>query len=126
VTVYPLMSAEQFISRIVFPFAHPQASSVQIIEQKSLPKLAQKYQQRVLAFMPQMTFSYEAAIMTVTYQEGGTRYKEKIVTVIENWGQLGAGIWGNKETFFIRTPVKEFAHWQPIFSIIQNSVQLNQ
>jgi hypothetical protein len=125
-TVYPLMSARQFISQIVFPFAHPQASNMQIIEQKGLPKLAQQYQQRVLAFMPQMTFSYDAAMMTVTYQEGGVHYKEKIVTVIENWGQLGAGMWGNKETFFIRTPVKEFSSWQSMFSIIQNSVQLNQ
>ena len=125
-TVYPLMSSGQFISQIVFPFAHPQASSVQIIEQKRLPKLAQKFQQRVHAFMPQMTFSYDAGMMTVTYIEGGVRYKEKIVTVIENWGQLGAGMWGNKETFLIRTPVKDFSDWESIFSIIQNSVQLNQ
>lgn len=125
-TVYPLMSAQQFLAQIVFPFAHPQASSVQIIEQKSLPKLAQQYQQRVLAFMPQMTFSYDAALLTVSYREGGTRFKEKLVTVIENWGQLGAGMWGNKETFLLRTPANEFDQWQPIFSIIQNSVQLNQ
>jgi len=124
-TVYPLMSAQQFLSQIVFPFAHPQASDAQIIQQQNLPKLAQNYQQRVLAFMPQMTFSYDAATMSLTYQESGSRYKEKMVTVIENWGQLGAGMWGNKETFLLRTPLNEFDQWQPIFSIIQNSVQLN-
>lgn len=125
-TVYPLMPAQQFLAQIVFPFAHPQASDVQVVEQHSLPKLAHQYQQRVLAFMPQMTFSYDAAIMTVTYQEGGIKYKEKIVTVIENWGQLGAGMWGDKETFLLRTPVNEFVQWERIFSIIQNSVQLHQ
>ena len=124
-TVYPLMPALDFISQVAFPYAHPQASSVQIVEQQSLPQVAQKYQQRVLAIMPQLTFSYDAGLLSVTFQEGGNRYKEKMFAVIENWGQLGAGMWGNKETFFLRTPVNEFAEWAPIFSIIQNSVKLN-
>ena len=124
-TVYPLMSALQFLRQIVFPYAHPQAGAVHIVEQRPLPRLAQQYQQRVLALVPQLTFSYDAAFITVTYQEGGISYKEKIMAVIENWGQLGAGMWGNKETFLLRTPDGEYAQWEPIFSIMQNSVILN-
>lgn len=124
-TVQPLMSATKFLSQVVFPYAHPQAGEMQIVEQRPLPRVAKKYQEQVQAFMPQMTFSYDAAFITVTYQEDGISYKEKMMTVIENWGQLGAGMWGNKETFFLRTPVNEFAQWEPIFSIIQNSVILN-
>ncbi len=125
-TVCPLMSAQQFLTQVVFPYAHPQASGVEVIEQRSLPKVAQKYQQRVQALMPQATFSYDAALLTVAYQEGGVSYREKVMAVIENWGQLGAGMWGNKETFFLRTPVKEFSQWEPTFSVIQNSVMINQ
>ncbi len=124
-TVYPLMSAQQFLTQIVFPYAHPQATAVQATEQQNLTKLAQDYQRRVQAAMPQMTFSYDAALLTRTYNEGGIAYKEKMIAVIENWGQLGAGMWGNKETFFIRAPAKEFAQWEPVFSIIQNSVRIN-
>lgn len=125
-TVYPLMSALQFISQVAFPYAHPGVSGVEIVEQKPLPGLAEKYQQRVRAVMPQLTFSYDAGIVTVTYRENGINYKEKIFAVIENWGQLGAGMWGNKETFFIRAPVNEFADWEPVFSVIQNSVIINR
>jgi hypothetical protein len=124
-TVYPIMSAVQFLQQIAFSYAHPQATGIRIIEQKNLPETAQKFQQRVLSSFPQLTFSYDAGLLTVEYQEAGIRFREKIITIIENWGQLGAGMWGNKETFLIRTPVNEFEKWQPTFSIIQNSVQIS-
>jgi hypothetical protein len=124
-TVYPVMPAQQFISQIVFPYAHPQVRNPQPTEQKRLSALAQKYQQRVHATMPNTTFSYDAAISTFSYQEGNIPYREKIFTFIENWGQLGTGMWGNKETFLIRAPQDEYYKWEPIFSVIQNSVIIN-
>ena len=124
-TVYPLMSAVQFIGQVVFPYAHPQATAVEIVEQRSLPKLAQQYLRRVQAAMPGMTFSYDAGTLTVKYTEAGRRYEEKLLAVIENWGQLGAGMWGNKETFFMRAPAGEFKKWEPIFSVIQGSPQVS-
>jgi len=124
-TVYPMMSALQFLSQIVFPYAHPQAGNVQITDQKQLPKVARQFQQNTSRTIPGSTFSYDAALMTVTYRENGVNYEEKMVTVIENWGQLGAGMWGNKETFIVRTPKGKFSKWEPVFSIIQNSVKLN-
>ena len=125
-TVYPVMPAQQFISQIVFPYAHPQVSNPQVMEQQRLPALAQKFQQRVHAAMPNTTFSYDAAISTFAYREGNNTYKEKIITIIENWGQLGAGMWGNKETFLIRAPKDEYDKWAPIFSVIQDSVVINR
>jgi hypothetical protein len=124
-TVYPLMPAQQFLAQLVFPYLHPGVSGVQIVEQRSLPQLAQKYQQRVRSAIPQMTFSYDAAVFTATYRENNITFKEKMFAVIENWGQLGAGMWGNKETFFIRAPVDEFDHWEAVISIMQNSVIVN-
>ncbi len=124
-TVCPLLSARDFLSQVVFPYAHPGAGNVRVVEQKNLPELAREFQQNVLALMPGATFSYDAAMMTVVYDEAGARYEEKLVTVVENWGSMGAGMWGNKETFLVRTPEGRFADWEPVFSTIQTSVRMN-
>jgi hypothetical protein len=34
-------------------------------------------------------------------------------------------MWGNKETFFIRTPKGEYGKWESIFGVIQSSIQIN-
>lgn len=124
-TVYRVMSAPRFVRDVAFPYAHPQASGMQVKEEKTLPDLAQRYRQYANAIMPGATFSYDAALVTMTYQEGGITYEEKMVTVVENWGQLGAGMWGNKETYYIRAPRGELGKWAPHLSTIQNSVKLN-
>ncbi len=124
-TVSPLMPALQFLSQIVFRYAHPQASGIRFVEQRRLTETAQRYQQRVSALLPQATFSYDAGLLTAVYQEGGVSYKEKMISVIENWGPMGAGMWGNKETFFLRAQANEFEDWVPVFSTIQSSVILN-
>ncbi len=124
-TVYFLMSAQQFIRDVAIPYAHPQAGNVNIVEQKSLPDLARKYQQNARSMFAGASFSYDAAIVTFTYSEAGRTYREKMVAVVEDWGQLGAGMWGNKETLCVRTSVNEYQKWEPYFSIIQNSVILN-
>ena len=74
--------------------------------------------------MPGMTLSYDAAMVTVTYAEGGTTYKERMLCVIENWGSMGAGLWGNKETVFFRAPFPEFDRWIPYLNVVQNSVRI--
>ena len=125
-TVYPLMSALEFIQKVAFPYAHPRAGEIQVVQQKPLPELAQKYQQRVRRMLPQLTFSYDAGLVVFTYRENGVQYREKMLAVIENWGQLGAGMWGNKETFYIRAPEKTLSAWEPVLSIIQGSVVVNR
>ncbi|MCB0749314.1 MAG: hypothetical protein KDC90_17765 [Ignavibacteriae bacterium] len=124
-TVYNLMNAENFISRIAFPYAHPQAQNVQIIERKNLQTFASQYATWVKQAMPYTTMSYDAAYLKIQYSEAGKVYDEYLLTLIENWGQLGAGMWGNKETFLVRAPQGELEKWESIFSVIQNSVKLN-
>lgn len=124
-TVYPLMSALGFINDMAFPYAHPQASDIRVVEQRPMPELARVYLQVARAVAPMIDFSYDAAIITVTYREGGVRYKEKMFCVIENWGQAGAGMWGNKDVFLVRAPEADFDEWAPVFSIMQESVRIN-
>ncbi|MFZ1292022.1 MAG: hypothetical protein WAR79_18135 [Melioribacteraceae bacterium] len=124
-TVYNIMSAEDFIHRIAFPYAHTNAQNIQILEKKNMQKFAASYSARVKKTMPYLTMSYDAAFLKIRYSENGKTYDEFMFTVIENWGQLGAGMWGNKETFLVRTPVGEIENWESIFGIIQNSAKLN-
>jgi len=119
------MPALQFLQQMVFPYAHPYASGATVTEQRNLPKLAQEIQNRMHSAIPMLNLTYDAGLITVKYSENGANYIEKIVAVVEDYGQLGAGLWANKETFFVRTPVNEYEKWEPVFSIIRNSIKIN-
>jgi hypothetical protein len=123
--VYPLMSAQEFLVQGIFPQAHPWAEQVQVVEQRSLPQLAQRYQQRLAGLPIPAGFSYDAGVAVFSYVEEGLRTLEKAFTVIENMGPMAGGMWTNKETMFLRAPAQEFERWQPILSHIQGSVQIN-
>ncbi|MBI5472974.1 MAG: hypothetical protein HY961_11570 [Ignavibacteriae bacterium] len=123
--VWPLLSAQEYLSQKVLRDLHGTQSGVKIVEKKSLPAISRGYRQRVAKLMPGMTFSYDAATMTVSYTQRGIKYKERLFTVIENWGELGQGMWGNKETVVFRAPENEFDKLAPIVSMIQNSVRVN-
>ncbi len=123
--VYPLIPASEFITQMAFPYAHPQAQDIKVISNKALTNVARSYQNRVNQFFPQTGFQYDAALADVIYKEGTAEYAEKIVAVIENWGQLGAGMWGNKETVLMRAPRDEFKKWETVFSVIQDSVKID-
>jgi len=125
-TVCPLISAHQFIRDIAFPYTHPNARKVSVVESKNLTNVAQNYRQRMRALVPMIDLSYDAAIITLIYTENSVDYIEKMICIIENWGQAGAEMWGNKKTFYIRTPENEFAKYEPVMSIIQNSVIINK
>lgn len=128
--VLPLISADEFLTQIVFPQTHPKATDLNVIEVKKSPKLIEKYQKN-LANLQSMTnmmfdFSYDSAVVTISYSENGVTYKEKMITVIEDMGQIGSGMWSNKETFHFRAPLSEFDKIEPIIYIIQSSVKINE
>ncbi len=124
-TVWPKLSALEFLSRVVFPKARPHAQTVQVVEQRALPKVAKQFQDAQRAMMPGLALSYDVAIMTVSYREGGTQYRETFFTGIEDYGYLIPGGWKNKSTFFARAPADEFVQWEPVAGIILRSVRLN-
>jgi len=125
-TVMPKLPASHFIPQIVIPYAHPRLSDYTVTDQRQLPDVASYMQQQSRKIAPQMTMSYDAAVTTISYTEGGVEYTEKIIAVVEDWGQLGAGLWGNKETALVRAPKDQFSQWEPVFDIIRKSIVLNQ
>jgi Bacterial SH3 domain len=126
-TVMPLTAAQNFLSQVVFPRYHPGAGQINIVDSRQLPELSKAYHQAAYKVVPMLAgqLRYDAALIRVTYREGNVRYKEMLVTVIEDMGAAGAGMWSNKLTFFIRAPEKEYARWEPIFAEINHSVRIN-
>jgi hypothetical protein len=115
-------SPQKFILEVAIPYSHPEALSVNIISEKSLPELAGLFQQSADPALKAVTnMSYQAGMLEYSYIERGTKYQERMVTVIEDYGVNGAGMWKNRTTVLIRTPFGELVKWEPILSVIQNS-----
>ena len=123
--VYPLPDAQTFLTTYVFQRERPRAQNVEVLERKPLPGLVRQYQQRAAASPASSTYRYDGGMLTVTYTEGGVRYKEKMVAVVEDTGQNMLGTWSNHDTLAVRAPVAEFERNEPLFDVIQTSLRGN-
>ncbi|MDB4581634.1 hypothetical protein N9164_00640 [Draconibacterium sp.] len=122
--VRPKTDAVSFILNVAIPFAHPDISNVKKTGQKQLPGLANAYR-NYAAKMPMSTMNYDAALVKFEYNENGKQYEEIIMAVVEDWGQMGAGLWGNKNCMFLRAPKEELEKWAPILETIHTSVEID-
>jgi len=122
-TVIPRMNAALFTENIVIPYIHPGLQGISITERKNAPDVARMIMNQDKYMMA--NFIYDAAITTLTYRENGIEYQEKIVTVVMDFGDLGAGLWKNRSTFYARAPKGQFENYEPIFGEIINSVKIN-
>lgn len=123
--ILPVPSPTEFLKREIIPALHPTAGDLRVTDEQPLREIAERYERRVAGMIPGLRFSYDAGSVTVEYEENGIRYTERIFAVIEDWGQAGAGMWANKETFGFRAPAAEFAGLAPLFATIAGSVQIN-
>lgn len=119
--VVPVMDAQSFLAQFVFPRQRPQAQHVEVVDRKPLTKLAQQYQQKAGTVLPRR---FDAAMLTVTYDEGGVHYKEQMAAVIESI-EGPTGWWTNHDTLMVRAPAGEFERMRPLFSAIQGSIEGN-
>ena len=119
--VMPLPSAAEFLSTMVLRQLRPQAQGLQIVESRALPEVAARFAQAA----PVQGFQYDAAEIVVSYAENGSPFKEKLLTVIENLGPLGGGMWQNRQTVAARAPADEFDEWSRVGEVIYHSVKIN-
>jgi len=124
-TVLNKMYPRDFILKVVVPYAHPEASNIRVLSVKELPGLAKVYNDYAKSLSAMLTMNYYAALVILEYSENGEVYSERIVSVIEDYGQLGVGLWGNKQSFLIRTRKGDYEKMAAAFSIIQRSVEFN-
>lgn len=122
--VYPVMSPIEYLREIVFPWAHPNARGVEVVEEKEMPELVERYLSYVVSPLIQ-SVEHRGGGVTFDYVEGALRLREKAYTVIENLGAFFGGMWSNKTTMLHRAPADEFAQWEPVLQRIQDSVELN-
>lgn len=123
--VHPVLPAAQFLLQIMFPWAHPQASNGQVVDQRPLPDLIEKYRRKLAGNAMPFNFSYDAAAVTYTYMENGQQYRELAMTVIENLGAAAAGMWSNKESCYMRAPANEFDDWAGLFRYMLETLMPN-
>ncbi|MEI6914578.1 MAG: hypothetical protein WCL39_05545 [Armatimonadota bacterium] len=100
---------------------------MQVLSQKKLPKLVEFYSAplRVLSEPFRSSITCDAAMVTLSFDEVGKPFKARLVTVIQDFGSLGAGLWQGMGTFLYRAPADEFEAWLPVLSVIQGSVKWN-
>ncbi|HRY33327.1 MAG TPA: hypothetical protein P5531_10205 [Bacteroidales bacterium] len=121
--VMPKMNASSYLQRVVFPYLHPSATEVKILEEKPAPGLVDIMRRE--DWVIQIPLQYDAASLLVQYAENGVTYKEAMVSGIMDFGMYGAGTWKNRHCFVYRAPAAEFDQWRGPFSLILNSVRLN-
>jgi len=119
--VMPKPSARDYLLQVIFSQIRPQASQLTVLSAEPVPELVQKYRKQ--AALPSLT--YEACLLKLRYQQGGITYHEEMVTVIEDFGSIGQGMWQNRETFTCRAPDDQFADWQGVGRTILSSVRFN-
>ena len=123
-TVFPVMTPEQFIVNIVIPYAHPAASNVLVTSRKNLPELATAVKKED-NFLVDLGFIYNATLVTITYSEGSRIFEEKLLAVIMDLGNAGAGMWKNRYTFSFRVPKGQLHKYEPFVSAVGNSLTIN-
>lgn len=121
--VIPYLTAEAFITNVVIPYAHPGLENYTVKESRHSPELIELVQNedRYIG----IPFSYDAGITDITYNEKGDQYREVIVAVTQDFGQMGAGLWKNRHTFFVRAPEATFENMVPLFHEMIGSVRIN-
>jgi hypothetical protein len=124
-TVWPKLNAVGYLQQGVFRRSHPRAVNVRVKTTSPLPGVAQSYRQVVAQMGLPPIFQFDAALMIVEFQENGAAQEEMLYTAIQDWGQAGAGLWTNKDTFSIRTPAGDLERQGRLVSVMLNSVRLN-
>ncbi|MEN6577656.1 MAG: hypothetical protein ABFD90_15030 [Phycisphaerales bacterium] len=127
--VRPMPNYSTFLQQM-FQTLHPTASDVNIVEIKPMPELAEVYRKINKAVDEQLqaiglgSSRYDAGGLIVEYTEGGTRFREGLVTCLVDMRVAGA-LWNNQHTQMMRSPAGEAKQWKPILDIICQSVRLN-
>ena len=124
-TVMLLASAADFATQVVFPYLHG-AIPYRVVETLPLPGVARAQRelltQTLAPYLPiPVDFGFDAAAVTVEYEEDGVAFREVTVVLIENRGAIAAGQWCNRFTLVARAPQAEFERWAPVLKLIADS-----
>lgn len=117
------MNAASFLKDYLVPYVHKDITDLKIVLSQDLPEVVKLCYE--MDMMKQMASVYSSALLEYTYTEGGERFKERAFCIVQDMGPYTGGMWKNKSTIIIRTPVNEFDKWEPLFHEIGASVVLS-
>jgi len=130
--VAPQMSAQDFALKMVLPQLRSNAQNAQVVDQSEVPALADGFAKESQIALGSagaalgVQFRYQAAAVTVDYDEGGVRFRETILNVMEYRGPALMNMWCNKFTATTRAPQAHFEPWAGIARLIFSKIQWNR
>jgi hypothetical protein len=127
--VRPMPDYASFLQGL-FRTLHPSATDVNVVELTPIPELGvvfgkiNKAIDDYLRATGSRPLRYDAGGLTVEYTEGGTRFREGLVTCLMDM-RYSAAMWSNQHTIMMRAPAAQAKQWKPVLDIIRQSVKLN-
>ena len=115
--------ASVFVKQNLIPYLHPGVRDLKFLDEHEAEGL-----ERILVQndqLSQLGMRYDAFVCDYSYTEGGTRFRERMISVVVDMGPYTAGMWKNSNTIIFRAPESRFRSIEPVFSIINRSVVLN-
>ncbi|MCW5979242.1 MAG: hypothetical protein KIT09_14290 [Bryobacteraceae bacterium] len=122
--VLPLLNAFGYLEQ-GFRHIHPRAAGLTVKGRYPLPGVADSYAAVARFMRVPIPARFDAGLLVVEYQDDGVAWEEALYTAVQDFGDAGAGLWCNKDTFSVRAPAGGLAKTGRIVSIVLNSVQLN-
>jgi hypothetical protein len=126
--VVAMPGASEYLTGMLFPAIHRGAGDVKVLKIERRPDaIAGLEKSSVAVAMRSQGGRYvaDAATVTVSYQEGGVRYREIMFVALEGYEYMGSGLWDNPITIVARAPEAEYAGYAPTARVIINSFSLN-
>ncbi len=126
--VVAMPSAADYLTRLLFPSLHPKAGDVRIEKTQPRPDSVAALRQLPVAravLSQGARYVADATMLTVTYTEGGVRYRELLFVALEGYELMGTGLWSNPFTIVARAPVDEYEAYGRVAKVVVNSFALN-
>lgn len=128
--IRPIVDAPTLV-RSIFTELHPGASDTKILQINRLPGEIESLD-RASAFTNQLLIQIglqgalnqnDAAGAVFEYTEGGTRYREVVMTGLVN--MPSALTWKNTRALAFRAPADRFEQWRPVMDVMRFSIRFN-
>lgn len=126
--IVAMPTAADYLMRLLFPSLHPEAGDVRIEKTQPRPDSVAALRRLPVAqavISQGARYVADAAMITVTYSEGGVRYRELLFVALEGYELMGTGLWSNPFTIVARAPESEYEAYGRVAKVVVNSFELN-
>jgi hypothetical protein len=126
--VAPMPTPRAYALRALFPRLRPGARDVKVVgvERRSDVEKAMRYGDKARGLQASgARYHVAAEATTVSYEEGGTRYREVLFVAVEGIAMAETQLWSNGLTVAARAPEAEFASYDRVARVVLNSFAID-